>query len=268
MADFDYWRRQGAEPLFGEVDVMRPEQRRFAGKLLLIGGNKGMFFAVANAMQEANKMGVGECRAVMPDSLKNMVPSTPEIYFAESETSGAFGQKSLPELLHQAEWADVVVIVGDLGKNGETSVVMADFLNRIEKPVYLTRDAIDVVTNDVANWSVREGRTVLFASMAQLQKIFRAAYYPKMITLTMPTNQLVETLHKFTLSYEMTVATFHNEQLIVAKNGEVVSMGIKDTHYTPISLFGGGLVTRMAILGVWNPEQDDLKTAATALTLR
>ena len=52
MADFDYWRRQGAKPLFGEVDVMRPEQRRFAGKLLLIGGNKGMFFAVANAMQE------------------------------------------------------------------------------------------------------------------------------------------------------------------------------------------------------------------------
>ena len=42
----------------------------------------------------------------------------------------------------------------------------------------------------------------------------------------------------------------------------------EDTHYTPISLFGGGLVTRMAILGVWNPEQDDLKTAATALTLR
>ena len=65
MADFDYWRRQGAKPLFGEVDVMRPEQRRFAGKLLLIGGNKGVFFAVANAMQEANKMGVGECRAVM-----------------------------------------------------------------------------------------------------------------------------------------------------------------------------------------------------------
>ena len=43
MADFDYWRRQRAEPLFGEVDVMRPEQRRFAGKLLLIGGNKGPY---------------------------------------------------------------------------------------------------------------------------------------------------------------------------------------------------------------------------------
>lgn len=268
MADFDYWQRQGGAPLFADVDTMRPEQRRFAGKILLVGGNKGVFYTVASAMQAANKINVGECRAVMPDSLKNMVPSTPEIYFAESETSGAFGRKSLSELLRQAEWADAVVVVGDLGKNGETSVAIAEFLGRTNKPVYLMRDAIDAVMADVANWSMREGQTVIFASLAQLQKLLRAAYYPKVITLSMPTNQLVETLHKFTLTYGMTVATFHNEQLIVAQDGEVVSMSIKDTDYSPMSLFDGRLVLKMATLGVWNPEKAPLKTVASALIMK
>lgn len=267
MADFDYWRRQGKEPLFSDIDTMRPEQRRFAGKMLLVGGNKGMFFTVANAMNVAGKIGIGECRVVMPDSLKSVVPTTPEIYFTESETSGAFGRKSLPELMRLADWADMVVMVGDLGKNGETSVAMAEFLNKIDKPVYLMRDAIDSVMADAMNWSMREEKTVLLASMPQLQKLFRALYYPKVITLSMPTNQLVETLHKFSLSYAMTVATLHNEQLILAENGEIVTMGIKDANYTPISVFDGALLVKMAALGIWNPEKELLKTVATAFTI-
>ena len=267
MADFDYWQRQSKTPLFSDVDTMRPEQRRFAGKVLLVGGNKGMFFTVAKAMSVAEKIGVGECRVVMPDSLKSTVPTTPDIYFTESETSGAFGRKSLPELMRLADWADVVVMVGDLGKNGETSIAMAEFLNKIDKPVYMMRDAIDAVMADSMNWSMREGKTVLLASLPQLQKLFRAVYYPKVITLSMPTNQLVETLHKFSLTYEMTLVTFHNEQLIVAQGGEIVSMGIKDTKYAPITVFDGELLVKMAALDVWNPEKDTLHTVTTALTL-
>ena len=51
MADFDFWQKQGLKPLFGEVDMDRPEQKRFAGKLLIIGGNKGAFFAVIDAAE-------------------------------------------------------------------------------------------------------------------------------------------------------------------------------------------------------------------------
>ena len=94
MNDYDYWKKQGLVPLFKEVDIEEPEQRRFAGKLLVIGGNKGAFFAVANALKVAHEMGVGEVRALMPSSLKNQVPSTPEVYFAEAETSGAFGKNA------------------------------------------------------------------------------------------------------------------------------------------------------------------------------
>ena len=154
ILDFEYWQKQGKTPLFPEVDSWPPEQKRFAGKLLLIGGNKGSFFAVANAMQMAVKRGVGEVRVVMPKSLKGKVPSMPEIIFAEAEASGAFGKSALSEILLQVAWADAVVVVGELGRNAETSVMMAEFLKICDKPIYLMRDAVDAAAADVTNWSL------------------------------------------------------------------------------------------------------------------
>lgn len=267
ISDFEYWQKQGKTPLFPEVDSWPPEQKRFAGKLLLIGGNKGSFFAVANAMQMAVKRGVGEVRVVMPKSLKGKVPSMPEIIFAEAEASGAFGKLALSEILLQAAWADAVVVVGELGRNAETSVMMAEFLKICDKPIYLMRDAVDAAAADVMNWSLNETPVTLLATVPQLQKLLRTMYYPKMITLSMPTNQLVETLHKFTLSFEMTIMTFRNEQIIMAQNGEVITASMHDTGFTPINLWDGKAVVDTAILQLWNPAQDTLKCMATSVVL-
>ena len=267
ILDFEYWQKQGKTPLFPEVDSWPPEQKRFAGKLLLVGGNKGSFFAVANAMQMAVKRGAGEVRVVMPKSLKGKVPSMPEIIFAEAEASGAFGKLALSEILLQAAWADAVVVVGELGRNAETSVMIAEFLKICDKPIYLMRDAVDAAAADVMNWSLNETPVTLLATVPQLQKLLRTMYYPKMITLSMPTNQLVETLHKFTLSFEMTIMTFHNEQIIMAQNGEVITASMHDTGFTPINLWDGKAVVDTAILQLWNPAQDTLKCMATSVVL-
>ena len=267
ILDFEYWQKQGKTPLFPEVDSWPPEQKRFAGKLLLVGGNKGSFFAVANAMQMAVKRGVGEVRVVMPKSLKGKVPSMPEIIVAEAEASGAFGKPALSEILLQAAWADAVVVVGELGRNAETSVMMAEFLKICDKPIYLMRDAVDAAAADVMNWSLNETPVTLLATVPQLQKLLRTMYYPKMITLSMPTNQLVETLHKFTLSFEMTIMTYHNEQIIMAQNGEVITASMHDTGFTPINLWDGKAVVDAAILKLWNPAQDTLKCMATSVVL-
>ena len=263
--NLDYWHRQSTKKLFNDIDLMTPEQRRFAGKLLIIGGNKGMFFAVASALESAKRFGVGEVRALMPDALKNQVPSTSELYFAEAEASGAFGRLALQEMLRQAEWTDAVLLVGDSGKNAETTLVFAEFMEKCQKPVYITRDAVEAVTPSAGDWAMREYETALLLTMPQLQKMLRAMYYPKVITLSMPNNQLIETLHKFTLSYPVTVATYHNDLIIVAQNGEVVTQAISDTDWTPISLWGGALLTRVIVTRLWNTEKDFYKVFASTL---
>ena len=268
MSDYDYWERQGLKPLFGEVDTLPPEQRRLAGKVLIMGGNKNAFFAVANAMTVAHKIGVGEARVLLPSSVKGQVPATTEVYFAPVEkNSGAFGKEAVSEMMIQADWADAVVLIGDVGKNAETTVALAEFLRSCGKPVYITRDAIDAVTPEVADWSMlREIETGLILTVPQLQKLLRALYYPKVITLSMPMNQLIEALHKFTVSYPlMPIMTAHNGHIIVAQNGNVVTEALEDTEWTQITLWGGDLAVRMAVLKLWNKSIDSYKVFASAL---
>ena len=62
--NLDYWRRQRIKNLFNDVDLLPPEQKRMAGKLLVIGGNRMAFFAVASALEPAKRLGVGEVRAL------------------------------------------------------------------------------------------------------------------------------------------------------------------------------------------------------------
>lgn len=269
MADYDYWEKQGLRPLFPEVDLEQPEQRRLAGKILIIGGNKNAFFTVANAMNVANKIGAGEVRVLMPSSVKGQVPVTPEVYFAEAEkSSGAFGKAAVEEMLIQADWADVVVLIGDVGKNAETTVALSEFLRNCEKPVIVTRDAVDAVTPEVADWSMlREAETSLLLTMPQLQKFLRTLYYPKVVTLSMPTNQLIEALHKFTLSYQMTLMTFHNEQIIIAQNGNVVTQALSDVEWTQLTLWNGALAVQTALIDLWNPTVDSYKCLASTLLI-
>lgn len=265
MSDFDYWHKQKTKPLYPEVDTWQPEQRRFAGKLLIIGGNRGAFFAVAKAMETANKMGVGDVRVLLPDSLRGKLPKIPEIYFAKAEASGAFGKSALQEMLLQLEWAEAVLIAGDLGKNAETSIAFAEFMKLCDKPVFVVRDGVDVLTPDVMNWSMREAPMTVYVTMSQLQKMLRTMYYPKIITLSMPMNQLIETLHKFTLSYALTIVTFHEGQIVVAHDGQVVSEDIGDTEYTQISFWDGSLQARAAVLALWNRELASERVIARAL---
>ncbi len=254
-ANLDYWHRQSAKKLFNSIDLMQPEQRRFAGKLLVVGGNKNMFFAVASALEAAKRFGAGEVRALLPDALQGKIPSTAELYFAESEASGGFGRTALTEMLRQSEWADAVLLIGDCGKNAETAIVFGQFMDKCQKPVFATRDAIEAVTPSAGDWAMRDYETGVFLSMPQLQKMLRTMYYPKVITLSMPTNQLVETLHKFTLSYQMSVATFHNGLLIVAQNGVVVTQELAETTFSPISLWSGSLYAEAVVARLWNPEK-------------
>jgi len=265
MSDFDYWRKQKQHPLFPEVDTWQPEQRRFAGKLLIIGGNKGAFFSVAKAMESAMKMGVGEVRVLMPDSLRGQLPKVPEIYFAKSEQSGAFGKSAMVDLVAQLEWAESVLIVGDLGRNAETSVTMANFMKLCDKPVTISRDAVDVLCPDVMNWGMRDAATTVYATMSQLQKMLRTLYYPKVITLSMPMNQLVETLHKFTMSYPITLVSYHEGQILVARDGQVITEDIGETDYSQITIWDGRLQARAAVLSLWNREQPEERVVARAL---
>src|SRR5882757_7834828 len=116
-----YWHKQAIDkPLFPELLWSRPENKSFAGKLLIIGGNAHGFAAPAEAYVAAEKAGIGTTRILLPDSLQKTVGKLfAPAEFATSNPSGGFAQTSLAEALALSDWADGILVAGDTGRNSE-----------------------------------------------------------------------------------------------------------------------------------------------------
>lgn len=217
-----YWYKQTKDkPLFPDLLWSRPEHRRAAGKLLVVGGNLHGFAAPAEAYQKSLEAGIGTAKVLLPDALKKTIGSVLENgEFAPSTPSGSFSQKALSELLEYAKWADAVLFAGDLGRNSETTVLLEKFLLNSRVKTALTKDAIDNLINNPA---ILVDRTdaVLVLTMAELQHIVRALPWPKAVTFNMPLMQLVELLHELTASHPAHLVLKHGEVVVVASNGKV-----------------------------------------------
>jgi hypothetical protein len=260
----DYWQKQDAKPLFGEIAWNKPEQKAHAGKLAIVGGNKLSFAAVARSFAFAEGFGAGQVKALVPDALKSVLPHSAGIVFAPSNHSGGLGKEAAHTLSAINDWANVTVLIGDLGKNSETAVLVENFVAHENGRLVITRDSIDLLINNASAMLERDG-TVLIATFAQLQKLFRNAYYSKILTFSMTLTNLVETLHKFTITYPVTVATVHDGQSVVAHGGQVTTTPLNRTGYSPLTIWSGEAAVKAALYFLWNPNKP-LQAVTTSLT--
>lgn len=250
--DNPYWHQQTAnKPLYPDIEWAKPEQRSKSGRLGIIGGNKLSFLAVAESYQTALKTGAGEVRVLLPDVLKKSVPSImTDVVYGSSNPSGGLSQDAINELKALGDWASGILLIGDSGLNSETAVLYENFIRQYDGPLAITRDAIDLIKNNAAEL-VDRPNTLLITSFAQLQKIFQIVYYPKILTFSMQLTNLVETLHKFTITYPICVSVLHKDVLLVASGGEVTSMPWAN----PTDIWKGNVATRAAVYWMWNPAK-------------
>lgn len=245
-----FWQKQSStKPLFPDIEWNKPEQKAHAGKLAIIGGNKLGFMAVSEAYTVAENLGVGQIRAILPDVLKKAVPpGLVNAVFIPSNLSGGFSREAQPELVAGAQWADVCLLVGDMGRNSETAMACEELLQTHHGHLVVTRDAVELL-KPVAQQAVQREQTTFVLSFAQLQKLFQSVYYPRILSFSMQLMQLVDALHKFTVTYPVAIVTYHQEQLIVAYGGNVVTQELDD----PMVIWRGITATRAASYLLWTP---------------
>lgn len=256
-----YWQKQqGAQPLFPDIEWNRPEQKTRAGKLLIIGGNKLSFVAVATAYQEAQQIGAGQVRVLLPDALKPVIPSTIlDTMYVASTPSGGISKDDLSSVTAAVLWANHTLLIGDAGRNSETAIVYESLL-KSSAPMTITRNAVDLLRN-TSSELVNRPHTTLVLSFAQLQKLFQSVYYPKMLSFSMQVNLLVETLHKFTITYPVTIVTYHQNQCIIAHGGDIVTQEFDQ----PMMIWRGSVATAIACYQLWAQEKP-LQSSATAIS--
>lgn len=252
MQQHSYWRTQTpAQPLFPDIAWSKPEQRNLAGRLGIIGGNKLGFMGVAEGYSASLKAGIGEARALLPDALKKTVPPViTDVIFAASNPSGGLAAEAITEMRVLGSWAQTTLLIGDAGKNSETAILYETFITDYEGPLVIARDAVDLLRNN-AELLLGRPHTLLIVSFAQLQKLFQAIYFPKVLTFSMHLAQLVDALHKFTLSYPVHVAVLHRETLIVASGGAVTTTPWGN----PMALWRGTMPATAAAFWTWNPTK-------------
>lgn len=262
----DYWRKQQkGKALFDDVLWSKPERRDQSGRLVIIGGNGRGFWSVASAYQVARRLGVGEIRVVMPDSLRRTLPASirlqmDDLVFVPSNPSGGLAMGAEKYLQVASHWSDNLLFIGDNGANSETAQLLGKFLgdeDYADAKVTLARDTVDLLVYDAETILSRQ-HCHLVVSLAQFQKLARSVFYPRMITFSQGVKQVAETLHKFTITYPVTITLFHDDNLIVAGGGEVISQTFDD----PMRIWNGEIPTREASWLVW--QLDPVKAVATS----
>ncbi len=252
MQQFDYWQKQDpTKPLYPDILWNKPEQKSLAGKLGIIGGSKSGFAGVAESYSTSIKTGIGEAKIILPDSLKKILPKgTLEALYVSSEMSGGISKDALVDARALAADVDTLLLAGDFGRNSETAIMLEDLLSSTEKWTVLSRDTIDLLRESSPAIAEREN-TIMVASFAQVQKLLQHTYYPKMLTFNMHLAQLVDVLHKFTITYPLTIVTLHQDNLVIAHGGEVVTMYWSN----PMAIWRGQLAAKMACYITWNPSK-------------
>lgn len=231
------------------------------GEAAVIGGN-GQSFKTPMKTAEfiSSEFPVKEVRVALPDVLKPKLPPLDNLVFLKTTDTGSFADAE--EIKKAIDSVDFSLVVGDLSKNAITAKIFQSALKDSEKPVILTRDAIDLVADaEMEKILMRENLTI-FGSLVQWQKIFKAVYYPKVLLASQSLIQVAEAFHKFTLSYPIQIVTFHDGQILICKNGKVIVVPLIKTKYSPITIWSGELASTILALNLYNPDKFTEATVA------
>ncbi|TAL15068.1 hypothetical protein EPN95_01010 [Patescibacteria group bacterium] len=260
--EHQYWHKQTVgEPLYPDIEWSKPERRSQSGRLGIIGGNKLGFSGVAEAYGVSSQAGVGEIRVLLPDGLKKSIPSImTDVVYGATNPSGSLAKDSITEMKALGGWATAVLMIGDAGRNSETAIVYEDFLRDYSGPLTITRDAVDLIKN-ASSSVVERPDTLLVVSFAQLQKLFQLVYYPKVLTFSMQLSSLVEAIHKFTITYPISITVLFKDQLLVASGGEVSSTPWNN----PMAIWRGNTAAKAAVYWLWNPQKTIESVTASLL---
>lgn len=221
MAD-TYWLKQASDkPLFEDLLWSRPENKRLAGKLLIVGGNLHGFAAPGMAYGAALKAGIGTARVLLPDKLQKTVGKLiPEAEFAPSTLSGSFSKMALAQLLEAAQWADGAMLSGDFGRNSETAILLDSFVGKFDGQITIAQDSSDYFLGPKSPLIERVS-TLSVIELGKLQKLAKNNRPATPILHGMMLADLVETLHDWTTGNSGRIITKHADNFIVASGGQV-----------------------------------------------
>lgn len=219
MENTNWLKQTFKEPAFEDLLWSRPQNRRFAGKLLIVGGNLHAVGAPGMAFSAAVKAGAGTVRVLLPDVTQKMMSKIfPQAEFAASTPSGSFSRAALDQLCESAMWADSVLLVGDFGRNSETAILLDGFMSKFTGQVTIAQDGLDYFLNKNSLFFSRPA-TLAVINFGKLQKLAANNRPQPPIKYSMDLRQAVEVLNEWSIETPAQIISNHADQFIFSSEG-------------------------------------------------
>lgn len=193
----------------------------------MIGGQANAVGDLANAFQIAEKTGIGSVKVLLPESLKSTLGKViPGVDYAPATPSGTFSKSALASWLDLADWADGVLLPGNLGHNSETAIVLDSFLSKFSGLVTLCKDALQsTLVNDQS--LLARKNTILAVTLSELQKLIVNQKIGIVLRSQDQLAQTVDKLHSLSEGIEAALMLNAHGQYVVAYGGQVSSTKAK-----------------------------------------
>lgn len=241
--------------LFEDLLWSRPENKRAAGKLLIIGGQAGDFINVSSCYSFAKEAGAGTIRLILPDSLRKIASRIDGVELAASNSSGSFARAALASFFENSEWSDHVLLAGDFGNSAETTIILDGFLLRGIKPITISQNALPSIGIGLEQLVHMPFNLIIARKI--FQKIATAMRSRVPVTSITTYNQMASILEEISNKTKASYTVVDEEHTWCAYKSEVVSTQTKPLDLNALSAYS-------AVWFMQNPK-NPLKATVTAV---
>ena len=143
------------------------------GRVLMIGGSRGMSGAIAMSGIAALRSGSGLLKIATPDSIQESVAGfSPCLMTVGIESKkGHFSSGSIDQLLEEAEWADVVAIGPGLGRFDSQQKIVETLYSELPQPLIVDADGLNLLADSDAALTQHKGLRVLTPHPGEFQRL-------------------------------------------------------------------------------------------------
>lgn len=146
------------------------------GRVLTIGGSRGMAGAISLTSMAALRCGSGMVTAAVPESQQSTVAGFSPCLMTVGvvESKGRFSKDGIDTLLERCDWADVVAIGPGLGCSKGLQKIVRLLYNQLPQAMVVDADALNNLAMDKCDLSDHEGVRVMTPHEGELQRLLRS----------------------------------------------------------------------------------------------
>ncbi|MFH1905058.1 MAG: NAD(P)H-hydrate dehydratase [bacterium] len=213
------------------------------GHVFIIAGSRGLTGAAALASLGALYSGTGLVTLGIPESLNSIMEMklTEVMTKPLAETaSGSFSKKAKKEILDFSSRVDVVAIGPGISKNSETSSLIRELIELLEKPVVIDADGINALAGHVSMLKKRRYPTIITPHPGEMAGLIERH-------LSEITSDRIDIAEKFAVTYKIITLLKGARTIIADEKGNVY---INPTGNPALAIGGMGDVLTGLISGL------------------